>query len=169
MLRAARDQAIDLLLDQLEAPGTMETQLNRGDPGLSADVVRRMGLLLREADAGSSKHHHARLKRLRRRLDETCRARFAAGLATDVVGKLFARNAPLDVASIDRLEAAARGLRAFETEARGLGGASTYDALLHQAADTVRGLPSSGALGVVQRVRLVEILAGPDAALAMLR
>jgi hypothetical protein len=168
-LRLAGNQAIELLLDQLETPGTIETQLGRGTMMQSAELVRRMGLLLQEADATGTRDQHGRLTALRRRAEETCRARFAAALATDVVGKLIVPIEPFDAASIDQLEAAARGLRMFETEARALGGGASYDSLLKQAADTVRGLPASGALGKVQRVRLVELLAGPDAALAMLR
>jgi hypothetical protein len=167
-LRLAGDQAIELLLDQLETPGSIETQLGRGNLMQSAEVVRRIGLLLREAEAAGARDQHARLATLRRRLEETCHARFAAGLATDVVGRLIVAEEPFDASSIDQMEAAARGLRTFETEARALGGGAGYDALLHQAADTVRGVPGSGALGTVQRIRLVEILAGPEAALAML-
>ena len=166
-LREAGDQAMAVLLDQLEAPGTMATQLGRGDLVQSADQVRRWALLLREAEAIGPREQQARLRLLRRRLDEACRARFAAGLVADLVGKLVAP-AP-DPAMIDAWEHTARGLRAFETEARGLGGGSAYDALLREAADTVRDLPVRGAMRPVTRVRLVEILTGPESALAMVR
>jgi hypothetical protein len=170
IMREAGDQAMAVLLDQLEAPGTMETQLGRGDLVQSADQVRRWNLLLREAETAGPKEQHARLRQLRRRLDETCRARFAAGLATDLMGKLVAPEPAPDPAMIDAWEQTARGLRAFETEARALGGgASAYDALLREAADTVRGLPARGAMRPVARVRLVEILTGPESALTMVR
>lgn len=69
---------------------------------------------------------------------------------------------------MERLEEAARGLRALETEARGVGGGETYDKLLRQAAEIVRQTPGADVIGRADRVRLVEILAGPEAALAML-
>jgi len=59
-------------------------------------------------------------------------------------------------------------LRALETEARRLGGGDTYDALLQQAAASVTGAGTDEALNLVHKVRLVEILAGPEAALALL-
>jgi hypothetical protein len=163
----ADDQAIEVLLTRLETPNALEAQLGHGDLTQSADAVRRIVQLLRESGTADAHILPGRLQALRRRLDETCRERFAAAMAKEVTGPL---HAPLaDEAEVAQLETAARGLRAFETEARGLTGGSVYDALLRQAAALVRGLPADSLLDRVDRIRLVEILAGPDAALAMLR
>jgi hypothetical protein len=169
MLRDVADQAIDFFLDQLETPGVIESQLGRVDLTQAAETVRRFGQLLREAEADAAPAHRSRAKAIRASLDTICRARFATGFSTDLLGRLQAVMQAPDIARIERLEATARGLRAFETEARGLGSGTRYDAQLRQAADAIRALPPTRALGLVDRVRLVEILAGPETALAMLK
>jgi hypothetical protein len=170
-LRQAGEQAIDLLLDQLEAPGLLETQLLRDDLTGSAEAVRRVTHLLHEAETTAlSQRQRSRVETIRRRLDGSCRTRFSAGLTIELVTPLKALAGTAvaqDAGSIGQLEIAARGLRALESEARNLGSGPSYDALLRGAADTVRSLPPGTSLGQVERMRLVEILAGPDAALAM--
>jgi len=66
------------------------------------------------------------------------------------------------------LETAARRLRALETEGRRIGSGDTYDALLRQAAASVTVAGAGEARSLAHTVRLVEILAGPEAALALL-
>jgi hypothetical protein len=166
-LRNAGQQAVELLMEQLEAPGSIEAQLAHGDLTHAADAVRRIGMLLRGVEANGAPALRARMTALRRRLDEHCRARFASSLGTDLVDKLTGQAAVS--AAVDDLEESARGLRTFETEARGFGGGGSYDQLLRQVAETVRGLPADGGLEKAERVRLVELLAGPDMALAMCR
>ena len=72
-------------------------------------------------------------------------------------------------ASTSQIEAAARGLRELESEGRTLGSPDLYNDLLSEAADVVRGLSAQGALDPVKQSRLLEIIAGPEAALALLR
>jgi hypothetical protein len=73
----------------------------------------------------------------------------------------------MDPAGQTRLETCARNLRALETVARKLGGPSAYDQMLMQATQAVRAASGSGALSGVRTIRLTEILAGPDVAMAM--
>jgi hypothetical protein len=70
--------------------------------------------------------------------------------------------------ALRRVETTARQLRALETEARRLGSAPTYDALLRQTAVVARNVASDAGLALVEKVRLIEILAGSEEALALL-
>ena len=56
----------------------------------------------------------------------------------------------------------------METEARRAGGGKTYDKLLDDAAETIREISALGGLDRVEAVRLMEIVAGPEVALALL-
>ena len=95
-----------------------------------------------------------------------CKSLFTERLATDLLEPLRARGGrPGPEAGWD-LETAARGLRALETEARRAGGGKTYDTLLGEAADVVRDIAARGGLERVEGMRLMEIVAGPEAALA---
>jgi hypothetical protein len=59
-------------------------------------------------------------------------------------------------------------LRVLEVGARLAGSGATYDLLLGKAAEAIKGNAMRDRLTLVDQVRLVEILSGSDAALAML-
>jgi hypothetical protein len=63
------------------------------------------------------------------------------------------------------MEAAARHLRRVDAVGRHLGNAAFYDRALRQ---TTERLVAAVGLGEIDRLRLAEILLGPDAALALL-
>ena len=105
---------------------------------------------------------------MRRRLNAGCKARFVSALQDDLLAPLQHTGAPLTPADITALEAAARGLRILEVGARLAGGGSTYDLLLGKAAEAIKGNAMRDRLTLMDQVRLVEILSGSDAALAML-
>ena len=69
-------------------------------------------------------------------------------------------------AALMAMEEGARHLRSFELEARRLGGGPKLSALVCRAQSTLRKEPS---LSLIERARLVELLAGPEAALICLR
>ena len=73
-----------------------------------------------------------------------------------------------DPSAIGDLETAARGLRTLGLEARVAGGGATYDLLLRKAAETVKDSAMRDRLTQVDQIRLVEVLAGPEAALELL-
>jgi uncharacterized protein (DUF2267 family) len=125
--------------------------------------VRRIASLLRQLDLTSAKPgRRTQIQTLRQRIDACCRARFSAELDDQVLAPLRDDIRPEPPA----LESAARALRILETEARAIGGGPAYDRMLQQAAEAVRTSP--GGLDRIGQIRLVEILAGSDAALAML-
>ena len=64
------------------------------------------------------------------------------------------------------MEASARNLRRLEAVGRKLGSNDHYDGMLAGATAAIQ--EQAGKLSLIDRVRMVEILAGPDAALALL-
>jgi hypothetical protein len=64
------------------------------------------------------------------------------------------------------LEVTARDLRRLEAVGRTLGADDQYDAILASASASVRD--TQGGLSLVERVHLIEILSGPEAAMALL-
>jgi hypothetical protein len=162
-VKASAELAIDSLLEQLaghDGAGGRVTLTSLAEAG---GVVRRISTLLRRLEDGPmGPARRTHLNEVRQNLDAGCRARFASGLQDQVVAPLGAVSGE-DVSAI---EAAARDLRMLETEARALGGASAYDTMLENAAEAVKA--ASGGLERMDQIRLVEILAGADAALAML-
>ncbi|HET8997499.1 MAG TPA: hypothetical protein VFN42_12600, partial [Acetobacteraceae bacterium] len=65
-------------------------------------------------------------------------------------------------------EEAARGLRELGMQGRRFGNAAVYDALLRQTTEAVKAIVPGSALSLADKTRLVEILAGPDEAWAVL-
>lgn len=166
VLRKAEEEAANVLLDQLAVPGGAESHLGGRDLAAAGAAVRRLtGLLTALEGDGSTPGRRDAVAALRRRVQANCQSLFAERLATDLLEPLHAGPSPRTAQS---LEAAARGLRALETEALRAGGGAVYHDLLSQAASSIRTIAASGVLGPVGGVRLVEILAGPDEALALL-
>ena len=167
-LRHAGEQASDILLEQLESPGGAEAQIGALDLADSGHTVRRLHALLGAMDGDLvSPARRERLVALRARIDIGCQALFTERLSSDLLDPLRAMPGTVQAGPAWDLEDAARGLRALETEARRIGGAKTYDMLLGQAADRVREIAVQGCLGRAGGLRLMEILAGPEVALAL--
>ncbi|WP_257715070.1 hypothetical protein [Roseomonas populi] len=111
-----------------------------------------------------------RLQAIRRAADETCRDSFAALLSGELLGQLSAmRGAAVAEtrAAVPALEGTARLLRRIESGGRRLGGAEAYDAALQSAAAEVARNGEGAGLSPVERLRLVEMLAGPEVALRL--
>ena len=166
-LQLAVEQATEALMQRLDGSTQAETPLAIANLAEAAGEVHRLATLLRElAAAAAAPEHRQRLQSIRVRLDAACRAQFAHGLSVEFLEPLREPGAASDDAGAARLESAARHLRELETEARAVGGGDSYDALLRQAASAVTG--GAVPLELADRVRLVEILSGPEAALALL-
>lgn len=164
-LKASANETVDRLLEQLARQDGAAAQVAAASLEEAGAAVRRIAVLLRQLEDGSvSPARRTHLKAVRQALDAGCRTRFAAGLRDEVLAPLLAGGSP----DMRVMEAAARDLRALETEARAAGGGAAYDLMLRQAADAVKALPADAGPGRTDRIRLVEILAGSDAALAML-
>jgi hypothetical protein len=164
-VRATADRAVEFVLETIE-----QSPLPVSDLALATDNARRVAALLEDLDPSASQRpgRKSRLERVRRSVDAACRERFARELETHLV----APSAALATASDDAmaaLEGSARDLRRFEATARRIGGAEQYDLQLQRAAAALRPAAGEDELARAGRIRLVEILQGPDAAMAMLK
>ena len=169
-IQAAMDEAADLLLGQFDQPaGGTEARIATGTLADAGAAINRIATLLAHLETPAAKpKRRDRLRAVRQRLDAGCKARFASTLQDELLTPLQGPNTPLPPAEIAALEATARGLRVLETEARVVGSGSTYDLLLGKAAEAIKGSAMQDRLALVDQLRLVEILSGSDAALAML-
>jgi hypothetical protein len=171
--RLAADQAIDFLLDGMDAMREIG-----GDVALAAGELRRIGALLDAIELPGPAQRPSRRSRaeaLRRKMDAAARARFDLDLSDGVLATAMLatpdatarHHLAQDAMAKDMaaLESTMRGLKGYECAGRRIGGGESYERILRHAAGRIAAL---GAAPLVDRVRLVEILIGPEAALALL-
>jgi hypothetical protein len=162
--RTATERAVEHVLDTIEAEqdataGTM--------PNLPR--LRQVVEMLDELEAGSSDRptRSARIAAARGRVDTACRQRFQAQIKTEVVDRL-ASGLPQAESEMDALEASARTLRSFEHVARRINNSDHYDRMLRATMSLLAPRHDDDGQGRVDRLRLAEILLGPERALQML-
>ncbi len=181
-LSASQDQAEKASLQHALARGTEQVlvamenepefakEIGHASLGRAANELRRINAVLQEIEDGSGTgKDRQRLKAIRGHLDQACRTRFADGLQAGLVAPLTAASGPVDGASQTRLESCTRDLQILEMEARKAGGSASYDRLLQQASDSVFAAAQAGTLSPARKIRLIEILSGPEAAEALYR
>ncbi len=163
-LRSMADTATEAALSWLEH----ETADQAGSIGDAAplDVARQAALLDALLAQPGDAARRRRLAEARQHLAEGCLHRFEASLQDQAAAlqSLPEEPAARD-AALDEMEATARRLRRFEIEARRVGGAARFDALLKVMENAV----GAAGLAPMDRARLIEILAGPEAAARLLR
>lgn len=165
-MRNAMDSGIAAVLTGLEqSAGLGEIVL-----GGAAGGVRRVTTLLREIENDpASARHWSRLRSIRDSLGVVCRDRAAREVKDGLVGPLARASGPPASGPIRAtaqmgFEDCARDLRKLAAAARNIGDATGYDPLLRQAIDAVGSAASAGVLTPMRHYRLIEILAGSDAA-----
>ena len=167
--RAAVESAVAFFLDGLDDVNGAANPLAICGLADAGSTVRRIAGVLDElADGSGSPERRQRIAGIRREIDAGCRKRFASAIETELLQPLAEPGGALSDAAVMSMEEAGRGLRRLEQAARRIGGGSTYDTLLRQTTDTIANEETAAALGLVDRVRMVEILAGPERALALL-
>lgn len=157
---AVAQPALDFLLGGL-------AEVSGGGVPADAAAMRRAAALLEgmEHQGGQRTAHLAKLALVRRRLDGACRSRFEA--AAETLERMLPAGGgaePPDDTAMARMEAMALEVRRLEAVGRRVGGAGFDDAPMRRAAER---LAAASALPAVDRLRLAEILLGPDAALAL--
>jgi hypothetical protein len=108
---------------------------------------------------------------LRRETSHSCHAYFAGALAERLLlpAATAASGPRAEDAVVVMLELAARDLRRLEAAGRRLGQKTAFDATLRDAVAQLRRLAMiPGGLDRIEIARLIEILAGPEAALSIL-
>lgn len=160
--RLAADEAVGFVLERMEV--TADSSLARVTAALAADQALLQGL---EARAAQRPSRLAQVSAVRQRLAGACRGRFASELPARLLEPAV-RLAAADDSEMEGLEAAARELRHFGQAAGRFGQPEHYENALRQAASALRPQDGDGPQTLADRVRLTEILAGPEAALALL-
>jgi hypothetical protein len=166
--RALADRVAEAVLGGLEGHGAGGPV---GDAELAAvgAEVRRIAALLEAIDGpGATQQRRRRIQELRHALDASSRTRFEEGMASEFVTPLREQLEAAGPIDIEGLEEAARRLRQIETAGRRIGSAKAYDTLLRSTAQDVMRLDERPGLTLADKVRMVEVLAGSDQALAML-
>jgi len=162
--RTATERAVEHVLDTIEAEQTdpPEGPLNLGR-------LRQVVEMLDELAAGSSDRptRRARIAATRGRVDIACRKRFQTQLKGQLMERL-AIGLPSTADGIRSLETAARDLRRFETVARRINNSDHYDRMLRGTMALLAPRAQDDVQGRVDRLRLAEILLGPEQALQML-
>jgi len=177
-LRAATEHAVEAALTRVAARTDGQAMLGGADAATAgAELTRIAELLDRIEAAGAGPDRRQRIGEVRGQLDAACRAWLAGQLEDGLAAPLLALaggaavpgEAPMGVDDmVAGLEEAARGLRGVEAIGRRFGNGDRYDRMLQAARAKVAALPTGGALSVVDRARMMELLAGPDEAAAML-
>lgn len=184
LLKAARPGGVASAAVRAAPPGAAERALDRwidachpdimaGDPKGAAHIAEEFAEIIEDLEASAAARHPERRQRiaaLRHQVDTACRSGFNDGVQQSLLVPLAKPAAALDDATFQGFEATARSLKRLEQAGRSIGGASAYDAALRRITDDLGGLrsaPDSGATPA-DLARLVEILAGPEAALRLL-
>jgi len=171
---ADADTALRAMLDRLDVDaerGAQEVFGGHGWPSAGVAVSRAASLLDALSDEIRTPDGLKRIDAIRRKLDVACRRRFVGQLGDILLAPLDRCATTASATEVETLETNARELRRFEAASRRLGGGETYDAALRAAANRIAALNGSGAdagLTLADRARLVEIICGPEAALALL-
>lgn len=168
-LRRALNRGVEETVANMEKADAFADAIGNAALDRAGDHMRTFVALLAQIEDGIGGSVAApRLKAIRDSLAKACKARFSRGMTEALIGPLTAAG-PIDGGSQARFEAHARDLRTLEAAARRLGGGADYDELLEAGANAVAAAGERGALSRMARVRLTEILSGPEAALRLYR
>ncbi|MGX9963485.1 hypothetical protein ACVFYP_09170 [Roseomonas sp. F4] len=144
-------------------------------PGALATAAFRLGNLLEEAELsaawGVAEARQVMAAALRRQAAQACHGHYAAALAARLLAPVTRAAAapPASDAVVAGLEATARELTALERAGRRLGQEADFDRRREEALRRLLRLAATPAgLTGIELARLAEILAGPQAALALL-
>ncbi len=142
-------------------------QVDTVPPHAAAELRRQASLLESLSEQLADPAQRRRLMEARAALLAGSLQRFETALQDRVAATLLAlpEDSSERGAALDGTEDAARVLRAFELEARRLGGGPKFDGLVRSVQATLQQVHGMSAM---DRARLAEILAGPEAAVRML-
>ncbi len=168
LMQKAMDRGLDQALSHVEHDNGFADTIGRGVLADAGEEVRRVSTLLREVESDpASSGQWPRVKAIREKLSRVCYTRFVRGVRENLVAPLEAAVRPFDGAGQTELEARARELRKLDAVARKLGRPAEYDRQLLAASEAVRAAAEAGVLTPMRKLRLIEMLAGSDAAEAL--
>lgn len=162
--RTATERAVEHVLENIEAEQEASKDGVAGLPRL-----RRTIAMLDQLEASSTGRptRSARINATRARVDSACRIQFQTMVQNQVTSRL-AGGLPQAPDEIAAFEATARDIRRFEGVARRISGSDHYDRQLRTVVDGLAPNAGDDSDSRVDRLRLAEILLGPEKALQML-
>nr|WP_321986703.1 hypothetical protein [uncultured Lichenicoccus sp.] len=160
---APTERAVDFAMQHAQALITAPSDLPRGLQALREGMLLIKALEARSWQGGDRR---AQIRQLRMATSESCRDSFVRTINAQLLAPLRALSAMPGDIQVLRLERVARDLRDLELVGRRLGNSPVYATDLQGAAACVR---ATTLLTLADRVRLVELLAGTDVAMGLLR
>ena len=159
------DRAMEHVLTGLQA------MADGSDNGEAAEVAVEVGrvaslLSMLEGDVPVPLERRRRLEQMRKDADALCRKRFERTVTASLEQAGATVGHDPDDEAITTMESTARDLRRLEGAGRRLGSGEHYDSMVQAACAPYR--TADNRLCLAERVRMVEILAGPEEALALL-
>jgi hypothetical protein len=159
------NRAVEFVLSEIEQPTAYKAGLTT-----AVEKMRRAAVMLEDlVDSSPNKPgRRNRIEQVRQSVDSVCRESFVAEVANQLVepSSAIAMANDEDVAA---LEDTARALRRFESVAKKFGGTEFYDRHLRGAAQALSPQRDEDTAARISRIRLIEILRGPDAAAAAMQ
>lgn len=161
---AASEMVLEAIKAYVDAPGLAAGQ----SPRETTARFEQLGILLGDLAAAYAARpdRRQRVEQMRQQADAICLERFEVSLADEFLEPWQAGDESVGDETMSALEDAARAARNMETAGRRFGSGAAYDARLREAA--VRIAEGGGSGTLIDRARLIEILRGPEAALAFL-
>ncbi len=159
------DRSVEQTLDMLDASVCAHSD-GASDPKTIAAALGRVVSLTSALETGAPPERRKRLDTIRREANSRCRRSFDQAVARMLIFAETATSDGLKDDVVGGMEVTARDLRRLEAVGRKLSADGQYEAVLATAAASVRD--AQGSLSLVDRVRLVELLSGPEAAMALL-
>lgn len=147
-------------------PATIDAALTRGELGGAAATAVRTARWL-DAVETKSPADRPMVQARRAELARACTERFDRAIDQDLLSPLALPGAGLGNAEIAAAELAARELRRLETAGRRLGHGESYTRTLQLAARQLED-PGFAGLRKADRIRLAEILLGPEHAATLM-
>jgi len=159
------NNAVEFVLSELEQSSAYKVGLTT-----AVDEMRRAALLLEDLVEASPNRpgRRNRIEQARQSVDNVCRESFVTEVASQLV-EPYSEIATADDEAVVAIEDTARALRRFEAVAKKFGGTDFYDRQLRVAAQALSPQRNEDTAARVSRIRLIEILRGPDAAAAAMR
>ncbi|GAC1343808.1 MAG: hypothetical protein NVSMB18_20320 [Acetobacteraceae bacterium] len=157
----ATEQAISATLDDLEP--ALE-QIETADPTAAVGQAVQLAMMFDALDTPTRRTHITALRADAARL---CQERLERTVQQGLLEPLTATSSPSSI-DFPAIETTARGVRKLGAAAQRLGGQRSLERFMQLSVTAILALDSP-AIDPVDRIRLLEILVGPDAALAYAR
>ena len=167
-LHRALSLGLDQSLNYVEREADCVRKIARGSTREATEEIKMVARVLNAIDQDpSAASHRSRLRAMREKMDKASQNRFKNSIQEDLARPLAALRQPASSTEQKQMETSARELRTLEGAARQFSNSVSYDQQLLHTADVVRSAFAAGTVSLPRACRLLEILSGPEAAVAL--